>query len=147
MKAIWNGGVIAQCDDTVVVEGNHYFIEHTVNRACVQPSSTHTVCGWKGTASYYSVVADGRENPDACRYQPEPRPAAAMVKGRIAFWRGVRVVDDRVAQSLSRTWPPDIRWSKQVQAGRLSGQPGHHLEQLRRLGEARRTTHTRIEHR
>jgi uncharacterized protein (DUF427 family) len=97
MKAVWNGAVIAQSNDTVVVEGNHYFPESAVTRSYLKPSSTHTVCGWKGTASYYTLVVDGKENADACWYYPDPKPAAAQIKGRVAFWRGVRVVQDEHA--------------------------------------------------
>jgi uncharacterized protein (DUF427 family) len=91
MKAIWNGAVIAESADTVVVEGNHYFPESSLNRAYVKPSDTHTICPWKGTASYYTLVVGGQENPDACWYYPEPKPKAAEIKGRVAFWRGVQV--------------------------------------------------------
>jgi uncharacterized protein (DUF427 family) len=92
MKAIWNGKVLAESDDTVVVEGNHYFPEGALNRDLVEPSSSHTVCGWKGTASYYDVVVDGQRNKDACWYYPEPKDAAKQITGRVAFWRGVQVV-------------------------------------------------------
>jgi uncharacterized protein (DUF427 family) len=94
MKAIWNGAVIAQSNETIVVEGNHYFPEREVNRAYLSPSGTHTLCGWKGTASYYNVVVDGKEAADACWFYADPKPAAAQIKGRVAFWRGVRVADD-----------------------------------------------------
>jgi uncharacterized protein (DUF427 family) len=97
MKALWNGAVIAQSDDTVVVEGNHYFLESAVDRRYLKPSATHTVCGWKGTASYYTVVVDGKESVDGCWYYPDPKPAAAQIKGRVAFWRGVRVVPNDAA--------------------------------------------------
>ena len=93
MKAIWNGAVIAHSNDTVVVEGNHYFPEASVERRFLKPSSKHTVCGWKGTASYYTLVVDGKENVDACWYYPNPKPAAAQLKGGVAFWRGGRVVE------------------------------------------------------
>lgn len=91
VKAVWNGAVIAESDDTLVVEGNHYFPESALNRAYLKPSATHTTCGWKGVASYYTLMVGGRENPDACWYYPDPKPAAAQVKGRVAFWRGVEV--------------------------------------------------------
>lgn len=94
MQAIWNGAVIAQSDDTVVVEGNHYFPESAVDRRFLKPSDTHTVCSWKGTASYYTLVVGDKENADACWYYPDPTPAAAQIKGRVAFWRGVSVVAD-----------------------------------------------------
>jgi uncharacterized protein (DUF427 family) len=90
-KAIWNGAVIADSDDTVVVEGNHYFPSDAVDPAVLRPSSTATVCPWKGTASYHSVVVDGKENKDAAWFYPEPKSAAAEIADRIAFWKGVDV--------------------------------------------------------
>jgi uncharacterized protein (DUF427 family) len=92
MRAIWQGKTIAESDDTVVVEGNHYFPRESLVEACFEPSDTHTVCGWKGTASYLSVVVEGRRNIDAAWFYPDPKPAAAQVRGRVAFWRGVQVV-------------------------------------------------------
>ena len=92
MKALWNGTVIADSQDTVVVEGNHYFPLESVNLSHLEPSQTHSVCPWKGTASYYDVVVDGQRNPDAAWYYPEPKPAAAEISGRVAFWHGVKVV-------------------------------------------------------
>jgi uncharacterized protein (DUF427 family) len=91
MKATWNDGVIAQSDDTVVVEGNHYFPAESVNKEYLQPSSTHTICPWKGEASYYNLVVNGETNKDAAWYYPEPKDAAAEIKNRIAFWHGVKV--------------------------------------------------------
>jgi uncharacterized protein (DUF427 family) len=91
MKAEWNGTVIARSDDTVVVEGNHYFPAESVDPAHLAPSSASSVCPWKGTASYHDVVVDGRVNPGAAWYYPEPKDAAAQIKGRIAFWKGVTV--------------------------------------------------------
>ncbi|HZE71890.1 MAG TPA: DUF427 domain-containing protein [Pyrinomonadaceae bacterium] len=91
MKAIWNNVVLAESDDTVVVEGNHYFPASAVNNNYLQESSTHTTCPWKGLASYYSVVVDGQVNKDAAWYYPDPKPAAAEIKDRIAFWRGIKV--------------------------------------------------------
>jgi len=90
-RAVWNDTVIAESDDTVVVEGNHYFPVASVNQEHLAPSEKHTVCPWKGTASYYDVVVDGQTNPGAAWYYPDPSPAAAQIKDRIAFWRGVRV--------------------------------------------------------
>lgn len=90
-RAIWNGTVIAESDDCVVVEGNQYFPPAAVKAEHLRPSATHTVCGWKGTASYYDVVVDGAVNKDAAWYYPEPKAAAAQIAGRIAFWRGVTV--------------------------------------------------------
>jgi uncharacterized protein (DUF427 family) len=91
VKATWNGALIAQSDDTVVVEGNHYFPESAIKREYFEPSGTHTVCPWKGTASYYSLKVDGAANADAAWYYPEPKPAASQIKGRVAFWKGVKV--------------------------------------------------------
>ncbi len=93
MKAIWNGTVIAESDDTVVVEGNHYFPPSAVDESYLAPSDTTSVCPWKGTASYYSLNVDGAENKDAAWYYPEPKPAASEIAGRVAFWKGVKVVD------------------------------------------------------
>ncbi len=92
MKAIWNGKVIAESNDTVVVEGNHYFPAASLPQDLLQPSSTTTVCGWKGTANYYSLNVDGKINTDAVWYYADPKPAAVEIKGRVAFWRGVQVV-------------------------------------------------------
>lgn len=91
MRATWNGTVLAESDDTVVVEGNHYFPAASLRQDLVVPSSTTTVCPWKGTASYYSVVVDGQENKDAVWYYPEPFEKAQMVADRVAFWKGVVV--------------------------------------------------------
>lgn len=91
MKAIWNNQVIAESTATVVVEGNHYFPIDSVNMALLKASDTHTVCPWKGTASYYSIEAGGETNKDAAWYYPQPKDAAANIKGRVAFWKGVKV--------------------------------------------------------
>jgi uncharacterized protein (DUF427 family) len=90
-KAVWNGVVIADSDRCEVVEGNQYFPPDAVNAAYVQPSSTHTTCGWKGVASYYNVVVAGETNADAAWYYPEPKEAAKNIAGYVAFWRGVKV--------------------------------------------------------
>jgi uncharacterized protein (DUF427 family) len=92
MKAIWNGTVLAESADTVVVEGNHYFPESALKRDLIKPSDTHTTCGWKGVASYYDVVVNGAVNRDAVWYYPEPKEAAKEIRGRVAFWRGVEIV-------------------------------------------------------
>lgn len=91
MKAIWNNAVIAESDQTVVVEGNHYFPSASIKRQYVKASDTHTTCPWKGEASYYDVVADGNVNKDAAWYYPEPKSAAAEIKDHVAFWRGVKI--------------------------------------------------------
>jgi uncharacterized protein (DUF427 family) len=91
MKATWKDAVIAESDDTVVVEGNHYFPIDSVDAALLRPSSTHTVCGWKGTASYYDIMVGDAVNKDAAWYYPEPKDAAKEITGRVAFWKGVAV--------------------------------------------------------
>jgi uncharacterized protein (DUF427 family) len=90
-KAIWNGTVIAESDRTEVVEGNHYFPPDAIKADYFQPSNTHTTCGWKGVASYYTIAVDGQTNPDAAWYYPEPKDAAKKIAGYVAFWRGVKV--------------------------------------------------------
>ncbi|HEY0003263.1 MAG TPA: DUF427 domain-containing protein [Pyrinomonadaceae bacterium] len=91
MKAVWNNAVLAESDETIVVEGNHYFPAEAINREYFQESETHTDCPWKGQASYYHIAVDGRVNQDAAWYYPEPKTAAAEIKNRVAFWRGVEV--------------------------------------------------------
>jgi uncharacterized protein (DUF427 family) len=91
MQAIWNGRVLAESDDTVVVEGNHYFPRAAVSPEVLTDSGTHTLCPWKGTASYHSLSVDGKTNADAAWFYPEPKAKAEMVRDRIAFWRGVTV--------------------------------------------------------
>lgn len=91
MKAMWNGEIIAESNETVVVEGNHYFPPSAIKSEHFQPSDTHTVCGWKGTASYYNVVAGGEVNKDAAWFYPETKEAANNIKGYVAFWKGVKV--------------------------------------------------------
>lgn len=90
-RATWNGAVLAESDHFEEVEGNVYFPPDTIRREYFRESSTHTVCPWKGTASYYSVTVDGETNADAAWYYPEPRDAAAGIRGHVAFWKGVRV--------------------------------------------------------
>lgn len=92
MKAIWNGQTIAESDDTVVVENNHYFPKDSVKAEFLTDSATHTTCPWKGLASYYSLTVDGKTNADAAWYYPEPKPAASEIKDYVAFWKGVQVV-------------------------------------------------------
>ncbi len=91
MRAIWNGAVIAESNATVNVEGNHYFPIESVNQQHITPSDTHTRCPWKGTASYFDVVVDGKTKADAAWYYPKPSMAARNIKGHVAFWKGVRV--------------------------------------------------------
>lgn len=91
MKAIWHGVTVAESDDTVVVEGNHYFPASSLGRGYLRASATHTTCPWKGEASYYDILVDGAINRDAAWFYPDPKPAAANIKDRVAFWKGVVV--------------------------------------------------------
>ena len=91
MKAIWNNQVIAESDDIVTVEGNAYFPKASLKSEYFVDSSNKTTCPWKGQASYYSIKVDGQENRDAAWYYPTPKDAAAQIKDRVAFWRGVKV--------------------------------------------------------
>jgi uncharacterized protein (DUF427 family) len=93
MKAIWRGTVVAESDDTVVIEGNHYFPADAVKREYLLPSNTRTMCAWKGEARYHTLFVDGDANPDAAWYYPAPKEAAAEIKDRVAFWKGVQVVE------------------------------------------------------
>ncbi len=90
-RATWNGAIIAESDDIELVDGNVYFPAAAVNKEHLQPSQLHTVCGWKGDCSYYDVVVAGKINRDAAWYYANPKPAAASIRGRIAFWNGVDV--------------------------------------------------------
>ena len=90
-KATWNGAILAQSDRTEVVEGNQYFPPDSINPEYFRDSSTHTTCPWKGTASYYTIVVDGKENKDAAWYYPETKEKANNIKGYVAFWKGVQV--------------------------------------------------------
>jgi uncharacterized protein (DUF427 family) len=92
MKAIYNDQVIAESDNTVVVEGNHYFPVDSVNKEFLTSSNTHTTCVWKGVASYYNVVVNGKTAADAAWYYPNPTPLAEGIKGHVAFWHGVQVI-------------------------------------------------------
>ena len=93
MKAIWNNQIIAESDQTVIVEGNHYFPETSIKKEFLTESKTHSVCPWKGTASYYNISIDGENNNDAAWYYPETKDAANSIKGYVAFWRGVEVTE------------------------------------------------------
>lgn len=93
MKAIWNGKIIAESDRTINIEGNQYFPPQSVNKEFLSTSDTHTVCHWKGTASYYNVVVDDKTNNDAAWYYPETSGLADKIKGYIAFWNGVEVIE------------------------------------------------------
>lgn len=93
MKAIWNDAVLAEGDRTVVVEGNHYFPPDSIKSEYFRKSETHTTCPWKGEASYYDIVVDGKVNSDAAWYYPETLEAAKQIKGYLAFWKGVQVTN------------------------------------------------------
>ncbi len=90
-RAVWNGTVIAESDQCIVIEGNQYFPPDAVKTQYLRESATHTLCPWKGTASYYDVVVDGAANKDAAWYYPQPKDAAKQIKDYVAFWRGVTV--------------------------------------------------------
>ncbi|MCH7728359.1 MAG: DUF427 domain-containing protein [Planctomycetes bacterium] len=92
-KATWNGKLLAESDQTEIVEGNHYFPADSITKECFRESDTTTVCGWKGTANYYDVVVDGEVNNDAAWYYPTPKEAAANIAGYVAFWKGVEVAE------------------------------------------------------
>lgn len=94
MKAVWNGKVIAESNETINVEGNYYFPEESVKMEYLHKSDTTTVCHWKGVASYYSLEIDGERNTDAAWYYADPKPLADGIRNRIAFWKGVKVIDD-----------------------------------------------------
>ena len=91
MKATWHGATLAENNDTVVVEGNHYFPRNSLNSAHFRESTTHTICPWKGEASYYDVVVNGEVNKDAAWYYPNPKEAAIHIKDRVSFWKGIVV--------------------------------------------------------
>lgn len=90
-RARWNGALLAESDRCIAVEGNQYFPPDSIHAEFFQPSATHTVCHWKGTASYYDLVVNGERNADAAWYYPEPKDAAKQIAGYVAFWRGVTV--------------------------------------------------------
>ena len=91
MKAIWNDTVVAESKDTVLLEGNHYFPADSLNPSYVSASNHKTICAWKGQASYYSLLVNGEVNTDAVWYYPDPKPEAEEIRGRVAFWKGVKV--------------------------------------------------------
>lgn len=93
MKAIWKDTVLAESDDTIVVENNHYFPVSSLNKEYFVSSKSKSRCPWKGEASYFSVVVDGGKNEDAAWYYPNPKEAANEIRGRVAFWKGVEVVE------------------------------------------------------
>ncbi len=91
MKAIWNNTIIAESNDTVVVENNHYFPDSAIKKEFFSTTDTHSTCPWKGKASYYSIDVNGVVNKDAGWYYPEPKEAAKQIKGYVAFWKGVKI--------------------------------------------------------
>ena len=93
MKAIWNQKIIAESDNTVVVENNHYFPAESINKEFFKDSATQTHCPWKGKASYYSLEVEGQSNPDAAWFYPETSHAAKPIEGYVAFWKGVEIID------------------------------------------------------
>lgn len=94
MKAIWNGSVLAQSDNTIIVEGNHYFPTDSLHPEYFSSSNTHTTCHWKGKASYYTLKVNGKINKDAAWFYPEPLEAASKIKGYVAFWKGVEIIPE-----------------------------------------------------
>ncbi|MET3978216.1 uncharacterized protein (DUF427 family) [Mucilaginibacter sp. UYP25] len=93
MKAVWNNQIIAESNDTIVVENNHYFPKDSVKSEFLRECSTHTTCPWKGIASYFTIEVDGQQNNDAAWYYPEPKPAAANITNYVAFWKGVKITE------------------------------------------------------
>ncbi len=91
IKAVWKDKVLAESNETIVVEGNHYFPPEAVKKDFLEDSDSHTTCPWKGLASYYNIVVEGEINKDAAWYYPDPKPAASKIKNYIAFWKGVEV--------------------------------------------------------
>jgi len=91
IKATWNGKVVAESDQTILVEGNHYFPPEAIKREYLTASNAHTVCGWKGVASYYDIQVEGKVNRGAAWYYPQPKEAAEHIQSYVAFWRGVEI--------------------------------------------------------
>ena len=94
MKAIWNGKIIAESNKTIVIENNHYFPSNSIKKEYFENSSNHSTCPWKGEASYYSLVVEGKTNKDAAWYYPQPKSEATEIQDHVAFWKGVEVVDE-----------------------------------------------------
>ncbi len=92
MKAIWNDVILAESDDTIMIEGNHYFPPESIHKEYFKLSDSKTICPWKGVASYYTIVVNGQENKDAAWYYADPKDAARQIKNHVAFWKGVKVV-------------------------------------------------------
>jgi len=94
MKAIWNGKVVAESNDTIVIEGNHYFPPESVKKEFLQTSSATSICPWKGTAHYFNVIVGDKVNKDAAWYYPEPKKAAKEIKSHVAFWKGIEITEN-----------------------------------------------------
>lgn len=110
MQAVFNGTVVAESDQTIVVEGNHYFPEESLRKECFTPTRSATICPWKGKASYYTLTVDGVASKDAAWQYRHPVPLARKVKGRVAFWRGVVV--QPASDSDERARPSPVRWPR-----------------------------------
>ncbi|MBA3488166.1 MAG: DUF427 domain-containing protein [Longispora sp.] len=118
LRAVWNGVVLAESEDTVRLEGNHYFPATSLSRAYLVESETTTRCAWKGVARYYHVIVDGKVNPDAAWYYPQPSPAAHTIADHVAFWHGVRI------EHVPGTETGHIAGALRSRLHRLLGRPG-----------------------
>lgn len=94
IKAVWNGVILAESDQTIIVEGNHYFPPGSIREKYIQKSETHTICGWKGVANYYNIQVDGETNMNAAWYYSSPKEAVSRIAGYVAFWKGVEVREE-----------------------------------------------------
>lgn len=92
MKAIWKDIVLAESDQTIVIEGNHYFPHDAIKKEFFRKTDTKTICGWKGVANYFSVIVNGNTNNDCAWYYPEPTKDAEKIKNHVAFWKGVKII-------------------------------------------------------
>jgi uncharacterized protein (DUF427 family) len=151
MKAIWNDAVLAQSDKTELIEGNHYFPPESLHRSYFEESSTSSVCGWKGTASYYNIIVNGQENKDAAWYYPTPLPDAKNIAGYVAFWKGVRIEpEDSGATERASKQKEEQRAAEKVRHGleRSAEKTRHEDEQAAataRRGDERAADVTRRE--
>ncbi len=93
MKATWNGKIIAESEETIIIEGNHYFPADSIVKECFEETDTHTVCGWKGTANYYTINVNDEKNVDAAWYYPEAKADAKNIENHVAFWKGVEITN------------------------------------------------------
>lgn len=113
-KAVWKGTTLAESDETIVVEGNHYFPPSSINREYFVPGVHHTTCPWKGRANYYTVAVDDERNDNAAWYYPHPKPAAEDIRGYIAFWHGVKVVESGEREQGARVGTGPARWWRRL---------------------------------